>query len=263
MTREELARQVGRPADASSADPGAVTDVAVVVGQGRLPTDLAGELMDVLASEREIVVCDLRGIAVPARAADVLAPAAGYLNHWIGTTVVVCLSDPAVRRAVQAVVPTGHLVLAESVESGLETAMAQRRRVRRVGEQLAPTLTASREARRFVARTLLDWELPRLVPSATLVVSELVTNSVIHALTVVDLTLTQADGLLRVAVRDHGGGRPALGGKDPAESPLSGRGLLIVQGLTRSWGVFPGRASGKTVWAVLDAAAPRERTVPA
>jgi hypothetical protein len=254
---------VGRPADASSADPAALSDVALVVGQGRLPTDLAGELMDVLASENEIVVCDLRGVAAPACAADALAPAADYLTHWLGTTVVVCVSDAAVQQAVQAVVAADHLVVAESVEAGLEAAVVRRRRVRRVGEQLAPTLTASREARRFVARTLLDWELPRLVPPATLVVSELVTNSVVHALTVVDLTLTRADSLLRIGVRDHGGGRPAPGSTDPAESPLSGRGLLIVEALTRSWGVFPGRTSGKTVWALLDAAAPRERTVNA
>jgi anti-sigma regulatory factor (Ser/Thr protein kinase) len=155
------------------------------------------------------------------------------------------------------------VVVVECAEEGVEAARGRLQQVRRVTEQLAPLPTAARDARRFVARTLLDWELPRLVAPATLVVSELVTNSVVHAVTVVDLTLTQVGRLLRVAVRDHGGGRPAARSQEVSESPLSGRGLLIVQALTRSWGVFPARHSGKTVWAVLDAAAPRERQVSA
>lgn len=259
----ELARQVARPAESSSVDPGALSDVALVVGQARLPTDVAGEFLDVLADEHDIVVCDLRGMAAPRSAAEVLSPAADYLTHWNGTTVVVCVPDPVVRDSVRATVGADHVVLAGSIEAGLEAALTRRRRLRRVTEQLAPMPTASRDARRFVARTLLDWEVPRMVPPTTLVVSELVTNSVVHAVSVVELTLTQSDRLLRVAVRDHGGGRPAPPSADAAESALSGRGLLIVQALTRCWGVFPGRTSGKTVWAVLDAAAPRERRVPA
>jgi hypothetical protein len=254
---------VARPTESSSIGTAEPPDVAMVVGHGRLPGDLAGELMDVLAEEHEIVVCDLHAMAAPMSAAEVLAPAADYLEHWVGTTVVVSVPDPHVRRRLRSEVRSGQVVVAESLAAGLEKARARRRLLRRVSEQLAPMPTAARDARRFVARTLLDWQVPRLAPPATLVVSELVTNSVVHAVTVVDLTLTQADSLLRVAVRDHGGGRPAARREGEAESPLSGRGLLIVQALTRCWGVFPGRHSGKTVWAVLDAAAPRERQVPA
>jgi anti-sigma regulatory factor (Ser/Thr protein kinase) len=112
-----------------------------------------------------------------------------------------------------------------------------------------------------VARTLLSWELPRVVAPATLVASELVTSSVVHAVTVVDLTLARAGQYLRISVSDRGGGRPAARADDPSGSGLSGRGLLIVHALTRSWGVFPGRRSGKTVWAVIDTTAPRERQV--
>ena len=253
---------MARPAD-SSVDPGPVPDVAVVDGHGRLPGDLAAELMDVLADEHDIVVCDLHAMAAPTSAEEVLAPAADYLEHWTGTTVVVSVPDPEVQRKVLTGAGPGQVVVADSVEAGLAEAQARHHQVRRVSEQLAPVPTASRDARRFVARTLLDWQLPRLVPPAVLVVSELVTNSVVHAVTVVDLTLTQADSLLRIAVRDHGGSRPAPRSAPTAESTLSGRGLLIVQALTRCWGVFPGRGSGKTVWAVLDAATPRERQVPA
>jgi anti-sigma regulatory factor (Ser/Thr protein kinase) len=254
---------VTSPPGSSSVEPGAFSDVVTVVGRGRLPSDLSSELMDVLAEEHEIVVCDLRGMAAPSAAAEALTPAANYLEHWPGTVVVVCVPDPAVLQDLLPGAGGDRFVVGTSVEAGLDAAGGRLRLIRRVSDQLPPLPTASRDARRLVAKTLLDWQLPRLVAPATLVASELVTNSVVHAVTVVDLTLTQVDTLLRVAVRDHGGGRPRQRAHDAAESALSGRGLLIVQAFTRSWGVFPARHSGKTVWAVLDAASPRERQVPA
>jgi anti-sigma regulatory factor (Ser/Thr protein kinase) len=241
--------------------PDPLADVAIVVGSGRLPSDLAGELADVLAEDHDIVVCDLNGMATPTAAREVLAPAATYLEMWPGTVVVACVPDEPVERELLSVLGPDHLVVSWTVTEGVERARHRLQEVRRVGEQLAPRPTAAREARRFVARTLLSWELPRAVAPATLVASELVTNSVVHAVTVVDLTMTQAGQYLLIRVRDHGGGRPTTRADDPLESGLGGRGLLIVHALTRSWGVFPSRLSGKTVWAVLDMASPRERQV--
>lgn len=233
--------------------------MAVVAGKGRLPSDVSGELVDVLAEEHDIVVCDLHGMAVPTAAGDVFAPCAAYLQSWPGTVVVASVPDARTERLLLSALGPDRLVVSRTVEAGVEQARQRLPRVRRVGERLAPHPTASRDARRFVARSLLSWELPRLVAPATLVASELVTNSVVHAVTVVDVSMTRAGQYLRIAVRDHGGGRPAARADDPARSGLSGRGLLIVQAVTRSWGVFPRRMSGKTVWAVLDVAAPRER----
>jgi anti-sigma regulatory factor (Ser/Thr protein kinase) len=250
---------VARPGNSRSVEPEPLADVAIVAGAGRLPSDVAGELVDVLAEEHDIVVCDLEGMAAPTAASDVLAPAATYLQAWPGTVVVVCAPDTAVEGRLLSVLGEDRLVVSRTVDEGVRRARRRLDEVRRVGEQLAPRPTASRDARRFVARTLLSWEMPRVVPPATLVASELVTNSVVHAVTVVDLTVSQSGQYLRIAVRDHGGGRPAARADDPAGSGLSGRGLLIVHALTRSWGVFPGRRSGKTVWAVLDTTAPRER----
>jgi anti-sigma regulatory factor (Ser/Thr protein kinase) len=252
---------VARPGNSQSVDPDPLADVALVVARGRLPSDVAGELVDVLAEEHDIVVCDLDGMAAPMAASEVFAPSAAYLQAWPGTVVVACRSDPGVEQRLLSVPGAAHLVVSRTVEDGVQVARHRVLEVRRVGEQLAPRPTAARDARRFVARTLLAWELPRVVAPATLVASELVTNSVVHAVTVVDLTLTQAGQYLRIAVRDQGGGRPAARVDDPAGSGLSGRGLLIVHALTRSWGVSPGRRSGKTVWAVLDTTAPRERQV--
>ena len=250
---------MARPGNSSSVEPDPLADVAIVAGAGRLPSDVAGELVDVLAEEHDIVVCDLDGMAAPTAASEVLALSAAYLQAWPGTVVVACAPDEVVEQRLLSVLGAERLVISRTVESGVRLAHQRLQEVRRVGEQLAPRPTASRDARRFVARTLLSWELPRVVAPATLVASELVTNSVVHAVTVVDLTMTQAGQYLRIAVRDRGGGRPAARADDPWGSGLSGRGLLIVHALTRSWGVFPGRLSGKTVWAVLDTTAPRDR----
>lgn len=259
--RWELTRELARPGNSWSVEPDPLADVAIVVGSGRLPSDIGAELLDVLAEEHDVVVCDLHGMASPTAAGEVLTPSAEYLQSWPPTVVVACVPDDEVEQRVLSVLGPERLVVSRTVQGGLETARERLQEVRRVGEQLAPRPTASRDARRFVARTLLSWDLPRLVAPATLVASEMVTNSVVHAVTVVDLTMAQAGRYLRVAVRDHGGGRPAPRGQDPWGSGLSGRGLLIVQALTTSWGVFPGRLSGKTVWAVLDIEAPRERQV--
>jgi hypothetical protein len=252
---------VARPGNSQSVEPDPLANVALIVGRGRLPSDVAGELVDVLVEEHDIVVCDLNGMAAPTAASEVLAPSATYVQAWPGTVVVACVPDEPVERQLLSVLGPDHLVVSRTVEDGVQRARDRLPEVRRAGEQLAPRPTAARDARRLVARALLSWELPRAVAPATLVASELVTNSVVHAVTVVDLTMTLAGQYLLISVRDHGGGRPAARADDPLESGLSGRGLLIVHALTRSWGVFPSRLSGKTVWAVLDMGSPRERRV--
>jgi hypothetical protein len=84
--------------------------------------------------------------------------------------------------------------------------------------------------------------------AAQLVASELVTNAVVHAGTVIDLTLRLVGPVLHIAVRDGGPGRPRIADVD--ESSESGRGLLLVDALAASWGaLFPD--AGKVVWATV------------
>ena len=83
--------------------------------------------------------------------------------------------------------------------------------------------------------------------------TELVTNVVQHARTSCRLILTLDQRGLTVGVRD---GRPGTIARLRPVNPCgrSGRGLLIVTGLARSWGVTE-HEHGKTVWAVLPGAA--------
>jgi len=111
--------------------------------------------------------------------------------------------------------------------------------------------SAPRAAREFVTRTLRDWQLDRISPFASLVVSELVASSSIAAGTDIDLTLTWNLGALRLTVGDHG---PALPGQRPSSLDLHGRGLTaVVAGRSRTFGALPTADGGKVVWAVLEA----------
>jgi anti-sigma regulatory factor (Ser/Thr protein kinase) len=75
-------------------------------------------------------------------------------------------------------------------------------------------------------------------------VSELVSNGVLHAETTMELVVASYDGVIRVELVDRGAGAPHLRA-DPG--PTGGFGLRIVEGLARRWGVDP-HPGGKTVW---------------
>jgi len=88
----------------------------------------------------------------------------------------------------------------------------------------------------------------------TLLVSELVTNAVKHTRDSSTLTLAVAGGMIEVGVTDSGSFRrviPAQRAVLTAATTLvaaeSGRGLLIVEALSDSWGITP-VGKGKQVW---------------
>ena len=72
----------------------------------------------------------------------------------------------------------------------------------------------------------------------------------VHARTHLTVSLSRAEGRLRIAVRDASSDQPR---PQPLDSfRTSGRGLQIVASLTRAWGVHPTQDGGKVVWAVCD-----------
>jgi len=111
--------------------------------------------------------------------------------------------------------------------------------------------SAPADARAFVARTGQSWELPEpVIEAAQLATSELVSNSVEHALSGVQVTLALADDQLRIAVRDHSKSPPVR--RIPNTSGARGRGIALVEAVAQEWGVLP-HPDGKTVWLVLPA----------
>ena len=120
---------------------------------------------------------------------------------------------------------------------------------------------APARARRSV-RARLDGHIPdRTATDAALLVSELVTNSVVHANVgvggAVTVEITALRDRLRIAVTDPGSRlRPCLLPPDPATP--GGLGLLVVDELCETWGVW--QDLGPTcVWCelLLDQSRPR------
>jgi anti-sigma regulatory factor (Ser/Thr protein kinase) len=104
-------------------------------------------------------------------------------------------------------------------------------------------------SRKFVAETLSD--VPEDIrESAVLMMSELATNAVVHALTGFEVCIERSSTQVRVEVADVGEGEPRL--RSPSSSEPHGRGLRIVEELSDEWGmVETGDHSGKTVWYVV------------
>jgi anti-sigma regulatory factor (Ser/Thr protein kinase) len=106
------------------------------------------------------------------------------------------------------------------------------------------TANAPGFAREHLTAYLSGQHLDTLIPTAALLVSELVTNSVLHGAGPIELCARWAGETLRVDVADRGPGLPAL---RPA-GDLDGRGLHIVEALSTRWGVSPFDDAGKTTW---------------
>jgi anti-sigma regulatory factor (Ser/Thr protein kinase) len=232
--------------------------IAKITGRFRLPSDIVSELRHVLAENPQIVILDLDEVAGNSHLlSEVLEPVAAYLDAWPGTIIVICMPDPVSHAPHLPPTIVDRVVLGRAPEAGLERARKMVPHQHRTTTFLAPQPEASDDARVFTRRTLRDWRLEGLIWPASLVVSELVTHSILHAETALDLTLSRVDQRIRIAVHDHGSDslkiRQLAELSDPLEDPLRHRGLLVVRALTRCWGVFPSRVHGKTVWAVLDA----------
>ena len=227
--------------------------VRTVLGRGRRRGEVVGEVMELLAGETRIVVCDLDGLADDTVATAMFAPVTGCLAAWPGAALVIKVRDPDVRHRLRFDEHPQRLVVRESWVSGVAEAESLLPPAQHRGLRLAPWQAGVREARTFAADTLRDWELSQLVDPTKLVVSELVTNSILHAATTLRLVLSSADGCVRVAVSDHENVAPDSGpGDHPRWDSVTGRGLMLVEAMSRSWGVLPSRSPGKTVWSVLD-----------
>lgn len=105
------------------------------------------------------------------------------------------------------------------------------------------------QARHGVVAALRDWDCGRLVEAVELVVSELVTNAVLHARTPLEVTMRKERDGVRVAVRDLADGLPTT--RASVSLASTGRGLVLLEALAVSWGVDRHDGGGKTVWALL------------
>ncbi|MFJ4683455.1 ATP-binding protein [Streptomyces sp. NPDC091377] len=130
---------------------------------------------------------------------------------------------------------------------------------RRFRFELAAHPGSPAQARRLTRARLTGWSVCEdTCDTAALVVSELVTNAIVHtASDVVVCELHDGDDLVRIAVRDEGcaPGEPMPSPQRPEEE--HGRGLLLIDALCRAWGAQE-HGPGLLVWAEL----PRRTDAP-
>lgn len=104
-------------------------------------------------------------------------------------------------------------------------------------------------ARRLVQRTVARVALDHLADDASTVVTELVSNALLHGAFPAQLrVLADPAGTVRLEVSDASPTSPVRPRHD--DDAMTGRGLALVDALTYRWGVQP-LARGKIVWAEL------------
>jgi hypothetical protein len=121
-------------------------------------------------------------------------------------------------------------------------------RVEDCSEVFLPVASAIPAARRFVHDVLGAMGVQHVAWDAAVVTSELATNAVRHGASPFRASVSRVDGAVRIAVEDVAPGWPDR--VVPSLSDVAGRGVVIVEALSRRTGCQP-MAEGKVAWAEL------------
>ena len=110
---------------------------------------------------------------------------------------------------------------------------------------LPPRLEAATQARRHVRQKLVAWELDDLVDPVVLLTSEVVTNALLHAGTVITVAVRRDGQGVRVEVGDGSGVQPVQ--RRRSTTATTGRGVQLLESVSDGWG-STAVAEGKLVW---------------
>jgi DNA-binding NarL/FixJ family response regulator len=195
----------------------AVLDLAMPVLGG---LDVIEEINEVSPGTRVVVVSGFPGRGLEDLV--VVRGAAGYVRK-----------RPSIRAVVEEIVlAAGALEIAEQV-------MATSRRFPR--DERSP-----RDARRFVDEILRMWDCQPAIDTLELILSEVVSNAVVHARSAPEVSVRLLEGFLRVEVADDSDAMPEVRPAD--EMDTGGRGLQILASESTRWGIAPRPGGGKAVW---------------
>jgi anti-sigma regulatory factor (Ser/Thr protein kinase) len=114
--------------------------------------------------------------------------------------------------------------------------------------RLAERNTSAALARQFTRSTLASWQSPGSHDDIVLVVSELVTNALLHGHGTPMVRLFDGADRVRVEVCDDSPLLPV----SHRVTPTSGLGLRVIEQLSSAWGASR-RGRGKVVWCELPA----------
>ncbi|MFJ6743557.1 ATP-binding protein [Streptomyces sp. NPDC091279] len=130
---------------------------------------------------------------------------------------------------------------------------------RRFHFELAAHPASPAQARRLARARLTGWSVCEdICDTAALVISELVTNALVHtASSSILCELRDGEDLVRIAVRDEGCAPGAHGPGQGRAEEEQGRGLLLIDAMCHAWGAHE-HGPGLLVWAEL----PRQADEP-
>ena len=114
-----------------------------------------------------------------------------------------------------------------------------------LSRRLRPHPSSVGAGRRFVREVLHDHRREDLCETAELVISEVVTNALVHAGTEVEVSARVGRDGVRIEVSDGSTHLPTT--KNYADLAATGRGLQLLEQMVDRWGVEP-HEQGKTVW---------------
>jgi Histidine kinase-like ATPase domain/STAS domain len=206
-------------------------------------------LLQCAADEPAAIVVDLASMRTTiASLLTVFPTVRDRISDWPGAPLALAAAQQPLRTlldvsAVQRFVPT-YPSVSEALD-GLNA--APRRHRRQVHLPCEPA--SARLARRLAELTCQQWGIPATAPAAVVVASELTDNMVCHARSEGWLRLELRSNTLTIAVADADPRPPRL--RVPSLRAVGGRGLMLINKLSRAWGTASRRPSGKVVWAVL------------
>jgi hypothetical protein len=201
------------------------------------------------ANEPSAIVVDLGSMQTAiASLLNVFPVASDRIGNWPGVRLVLAAARPPLRTMLASSGVSRFVPTYGSVSEALQDLDAAPPPLRR--EVTLPCrLESSRLGRHLVGRNCQEWGIPETVPDAVVVTSELIDNMVQHARSEGQLRLELRRHALCIAVTDADPHRPQL--RLPGLSAAGGRGLVLVDKLSRTWGTAPRFGGGKVVWAVL------------
>jgi anti-sigma regulatory factor (Ser/Thr protein kinase) len=235
-------------------------DVTTVQAHGVLDLQTAAELrtvlLKVIAECPAAVVVDVSTCTAAHPAALTVFPAVTH-HHARQPVVAVSLAgaDPGFLtdggRAALGDIP----VYASTASA---EAAAERTRAGQLRVIFSPRteLGAPAHAREMISEACQRWGLPQVAAPGALVVSELVTNAVVHGDGRILVEGTLRGPFVHIRVHDGSTREPVLGPPLDMSDPLRdhGRGLRLVERHCSGWGfLLRADGDGKVVWATLRA----------
>jgi hypothetical protein len=217
--------------------PAAIVSLAGSLEDGTVP-DVRDALCDCLAEMPTVLLLEVSRLELETCASlewinDLSAAAA----TWPGIQVYLCGGSPAI-----AGCSLPHYPSVAAARAAWDAA----RPAERESLDLPPIPQSCSRARAFVAAVCQQWGLKRPVRLAQILISELVSNAVVHARSGLAVTVRRFGEGIELSVRDDGGGHVST---TLPEDPR-GFGLQLVDAMSDAWGSAP-TGSGKVVWTRL------------